>query len=48
MREVGGGREGESAGEGTPSALGVTEGEGSLRKWDEGDGAGAIGEENRF
>ena len=48
LREVGRGREGESAGEGTPGALGVAEGEGSLRKWDEGEGAGAIGEENRF
>jgi len=48
LRKVGGGREGESAGEGTPGALGVAEGKGSLQKWDEGDGAGAIGEENRF
>ena len=48
LREVGRGRKGESAGEGTPGALGVAESEGSLQKWDEGDGAGAIGEENRF
>ena len=48
LRKVGGGRKGESAREGTPGALGVAEGEGSLQKWDEGDGAGAIGEENRF
>ena len=45
---VGGGREGETASEGTPGALGVAEGKGSLRKGDEGDGARAIGEENRF
>ncbi len=48
LGKVGGGREGESAREGTPGALGVAEGKGSLRKWDEGDGAGAIGEKNRF
>lgn len=48
LRKVGWGWEGESAGEGTPGALGVAEGEGSLQKWDEGDGAGAIGEKNRF
>jgi len=48
LRKVGGGREGETASEGTPGALGVAEGKGSLRKWDQGDGAGAIREENRF
>lgn len=48
LRKVGWGWEGETAGEGTPGALGVAEGEGSLQKGDEGDGVGAIGEENRF